>query len=417
MSSGSKKSRAQKRAEERLERVAAAGETLAATGRKMNRDPTLLAIMRSVRAVLPGDSRVADPGELGAAERPKAVGRMLAEISTDRPGVLGEAGLGALQAWQAISEAQGRGRGKTDLAIVFTDLVDFSDWALEAGDEAAVKLLRDVSVAVEPPVKSNDGTVVKRLGDGMMAVFKSATRRSPRSRRGASAWPRSRPTASPRRSAPASTAASRARSARTTSESTSTSPPASPTAPGRTSCCSRPPPWRPRPRTRSSWRSASARCWTPRASPRSSRSTPSRSSSDAGPDADLSGDGAEIPLGEIELRASRSSGPGGQHANVTASRIEAVFDVASSPSLERPAARPPAPEARRPRHRRRPGRPQPGPQPRAGAGAAAGEAGRGDPARRSAAADQAGPSREATAPRREEAHLEAQGAAAASAVE
>ena len=40
-----------------------------------------------------------------------------------------------------------------------------------------------------------------------------------------------------------------------------------------------------------------------------------------------------IPLGEIEFRASRSSGPGGQHANVTASRIEAVFDVAASPTL------------------------------------------------------------------------------------
>jgi ribosome-associated protein len=40
-----------------------------------------------------------------------------------------------------------------------------------------------------------------------------------------------------------------------------------------------------------------------------------------------------IPLAEVELRASRSSGPGGQHANVTASRIEAVFDVAASPTL------------------------------------------------------------------------------------
>ncbi len=40
-----------------------------------------------------------------------------------------------------------------------------------------------------------------------------------------------------------------------------------------------------------------------------------------------------IPLGEIELRASRSSGPGGQHANVTDSRIEAVFDVEASPTL------------------------------------------------------------------------------------
>ena len=45
------------------------------------------------------------------------------------------------------------------------------------------------------------------------------------------------------------------------------------------------------------------------------------------------GDDAEIPLSEITVRASRSSGPGGQHANVTASRIEAVFDVEASSSL------------------------------------------------------------------------------------
>lgn len=40
--------------------------------------------------------------------------------------------------------------------------------------------------------------------------------------------------------------------------------------------------------------------------------------------------GPFIPVGEILIRASRSSGPGGQHANVTASRIEAVFDVDAS---------------------------------------------------------------------------------------
>ena len=40
-----------------------------------------------------------------------------------------------------------------------------------------------------------------------------------------------------------------------------------------------------------------------------------------------------IPLEEIQFRASRSSGPGGQHANVTASRIEAVFDVDASGAL------------------------------------------------------------------------------------
>lgn len=41
-----------------------------------------------------------------------------------------------------------------------------------------------------------------------------------------------------------------------------------------------------------------------------------------------------LPLAEIELRASRSSGPGGQHANVTASRVEAVFDVEASATLD-----------------------------------------------------------------------------------
>ena len=43
--------------------------------------------------------------------------------------------------------------------------------------------------------------------------------------------------------------------------------------------------------------------------------------------------GLAIPLVEIELRVSRSSGPGGQHANVTASRVEASFDVAASSTL------------------------------------------------------------------------------------
>ena len=43
--------------------------------------------------------------------------------------------------------------------------------------------------------------------------------------------------------------------------------------------------------------------------------------------------GVTVPLTEIELRTSRSSGPGGQHANVTASRVEAVFDVHASQAL------------------------------------------------------------------------------------
>ena len=43
--------------------------------------------------------------------------------------------------------------------------------------------------------------------------------------------------------------------------------------------------------------------------------------------------GLRIPLREVTVRATRSSGPGGQHANVTDSRIEAVLDVRASAAL------------------------------------------------------------------------------------
>jgi ribosome-associated protein len=47
----------------------------------------------------------------------------------------------------------------------------------------------------------------------------------------------------------------------------------------------------------------------------------------------LLGRHARLPLSEVVVRTSRSSGPGGQHANVTASRVQATFDVESSQAL------------------------------------------------------------------------------------
>lgn len=41
----------------------------------------------------------------------------------------------------------------------------------------------------------------------------------------------------------------------------------------------------------------------------------------------------EIPASELTVRVSRSGGPGGQHANVTDSRVEMTFDIEASPSL------------------------------------------------------------------------------------
>ena len=147
------------------------GAALAAQARRTNVNPKLLTAAKFLRELLPGDSKFGDPLSTAGREQPQLVGRRLAEVTSERPGVLREAGLTALQVWQAMAEAQGRGRGEQDLAIVFTDLVGFSDWALEAGDEHALELLRDVGLAMEPPVSAHGGEVVKRLGDGMMAIF------------------------------------------------------------------------------------------------------------------------------------------------------------------------------------------------------------------------------------------------------
>ena len=147
------------------------GARLADGARNLDKHPRLVVAAKIARELLPGDSRYGDPLSTAGSTQPDVVGRRLADVTAERPGVLREAGLSALQVWQALSEAQGRGRGKVDLAIVFTDLVEFSTWALEAGDDLAVELLRDVGEAIEPPVKRRGGEVVKRLGDGMMAVF------------------------------------------------------------------------------------------------------------------------------------------------------------------------------------------------------------------------------------------------------
>jgi adenylate cyclase len=126
--------------------------------------------------MLPGDSGYGDPLSTAGGGQAGVVGRRLSDITAERPGLLHEAGMSALQVWQALSESRGRGRGDRALAIVFTDLVEFSKWAVEAGDESALELLREVGRAVEPAVEANEGEVVKWLGDGMMAVFESPQR-------------------------------------------------------------------------------------------------------------------------------------------------------------------------------------------------------------------------------------------------
>ena len=143
--------------------------------KRFDAHPRLIKAAQAARGMLPGDKSYGDPLSLGGSEPPQLIGQRIADLTNDRPSAIRELGLSTLQVWQSLSEAQGRGRGDRELAVLFTDLVGFSKWALEAGDENALELLRCVGLAVEPCVGAHGGTVVKRLGDGIMAVFDDPT--------------------------------------------------------------------------------------------------------------------------------------------------------------------------------------------------------------------------------------------------
>ena len=98
--------------------------------RRTDANPQLVATARFLRRLIPG-------GEPETSEMPEPMQRLVAEVQPRGDSTLREIGKGALQAWQALSEAQRRRRGDADVAILFTDLVGFSGWALGAGDEAA----------------------------------------------------------------------------------------------------------------------------------------------------------------------------------------------------------------------------------------------------------------------------------------
>lgn len=138
---------------------------------RVNRNPKLVGLARQARERALGGDHEVDPLSTARGRPSDLAARQLTTLRGDAPGVLGELGLTALQTWQRLAESQDRGRGKVDVAILFTDLVGFSSWALEAGDQDAVRLLQVVAEAIEPPVRERRGEVVKRLGDGMMAAF------------------------------------------------------------------------------------------------------------------------------------------------------------------------------------------------------------------------------------------------------
>src|SRR3954466_15567717 len=133
---------------------------------RLDTHPVVLGAVERLRRRAPGDAKFGDRLSTSEPTPSSMVARGVSALEPDRPSALHEFGLGALQVWQSLAESAGRGRGERDVTIVFTDLVGFSAWALRAGDEAALDLLRAVGDAVENAFFDRGGRIVKRLGDG-----------------------------------------------------------------------------------------------------------------------------------------------------------------------------------------------------------------------------------------------------------
>jgi adenylate cyclase len=138
---------------------------------RVNRRQASVDALRRVRRALPGDPAFGDPLSAAGSDGAAVVARIADRLFDEEPRATHELALGALQLWHAAMQRAGRGRRGGELTLLFTDLVDFSRWALQAGDEEALLLLREVAKAQEPAVLAHRGRVVKRLGDGLMATF------------------------------------------------------------------------------------------------------------------------------------------------------------------------------------------------------------------------------------------------------
>jgi adenylate cyclase len=141
--------------------------------KQLNKDPRLVGLAKQLREAMPGDheleTRLAEDRDAKWA----SVGRNLQKLTEgDAPGLLGQLGLGAVQALRALADrGADAGEETGEVTILFTDLVAFSDWALGAGDEPAIRLLGQVVDVTEAAVESHKGEVIKWIGDGMMAAF------------------------------------------------------------------------------------------------------------------------------------------------------------------------------------------------------------------------------------------------------
>jgi class 3 adenylate cyclase len=131
----------------------------------------VIAFLRLARRALPGDPHFGDRLSATGSGGPETAARAAEQLLGDDDAASRELSMATLQVWQAIRERSSGRPAHEEITLVFTDLVGFSEWALQAGDDAMLRLLRRVAQVVEPPLLEAGGQVVKRMGDGIMAVL------------------------------------------------------------------------------------------------------------------------------------------------------------------------------------------------------------------------------------------------------
>jgi adenylate cyclase len=132
---------------------------------------SLLQLIRAAREVLPGDPSFGDPMSTTGSDPARVLARRAWSANGTRWSALSELGLAVLQVADWAGADLRPGARDTEVAILFTDLVGFSTWALSVGDEESLEALRRIDATISAVVEEHEGEVVKRLGDGTMAIF------------------------------------------------------------------------------------------------------------------------------------------------------------------------------------------------------------------------------------------------------
>jgi adenylate cyclase len=139
--------------------------------RWLNRRRSLVAVVGALRELAPGDSDFGDPMSTAGTSAAHALGRRAWALQGGRLNLLSELALAGLQIADWLGEdVRGISAGE-EQSILFTDLRGFSQWALGARESEVVALIRGVDSAITEAVQAHDGVVIKRLGDGAMAIF------------------------------------------------------------------------------------------------------------------------------------------------------------------------------------------------------------------------------------------------------